>query len=148
MKFESINPAAPILDQSVAGDCGELAVGCSDAAGRIERGIEILDREHARMMLVTGVDREVKAGEFAAEFDQLMAQDAALPADLLPRLLANAKAQANKPETKAWKSAMAKLGGATEKEPLDSVEALDSAGKTVLRLLQELSQGKAARENE
>ncbi|PAZ07447.1 MAG: hypothetical protein CAK86_01360 [Opitutia bacterium AMD-G1] len=75
-------------------------------------------------------------------------KDAALPADLLPRLLANAKAQANKPETKAWKSAMAKLGGATEKEPLDSVDALDSAGKTVRRLLQELSQGKAARENE
>jgi hypothetical protein len=75
-------------------------------------------------------------------------KDAALPADLLPRLLANSKAQANKPETKAWKSAMAKLGGATEKEPLDSVDALDSAGKTVRRLLQELSQGKAARENE
>jgi len=75
-------------------------------------------------------------------------KDAALPADLLPRLLTNAKAQANKPDTKAWKSAMAKLGGATEKEPLDSVDALDSAGKTVRRLLQELSQGKAARENE
>jgi uncharacterized SAM-binding protein YcdF (DUF218 family) len=39
------------------------------AAGRIERGIEILDRENARMMLVTGVDREVKPREFAAEFD-------------------------------------------------------------------------------
>jgi hypothetical protein len=75
-------------------------------------------------------------------------KDAALPADLLPRLLANAKAQAGKPDTKAWKSTMAKLGGATEKEPFDSVDPLDSAGKTVRRLLQELSQGKAARENE
>ena len=75
-------------------------------------------------------------------------KDAALPADLLPRLLTNAKAQASKPDTKAWKAAIAKLGGASEKEPLDSVDALDSAGKTVRRLLQELSQGKAARENE
>jgi hypothetical protein len=75
-------------------------------------------------------------------------KDAALPADLLPRLLTNTKAQANKPEAKSWKAAIAKLGGATEKEPLDSVDALDSAGKTVRRLLQELSQGKAARENE
>jgi hypothetical protein len=75
-------------------------------------------------------------------------KDAALPADLLPRLLANAKSQANKPEAKAWKAVIAKLGGTSEKEPLDSVDALDSAGKTVRRLLQELSQGKAARENE
>jgi hypothetical protein len=75
-------------------------------------------------------------------------KDAALPADLLPRLLTNAKSQANKPEAKAWKAVIAKLGGTSEKEPLDSVDALDSAGKTVRRLLQELSQGKAARENE
>ena len=80
--------------------------------------------------------------------NQAEQKDAALPADLLPRLLTNAKAQASKPDTKAWKAAIAKLGGASEKEPLDSVDALDSAGKTVRRLLQELSQGKAARENE
>jgi hypothetical protein len=80
--------------------------------------------------------------------NQAEQKDAALPADLLPRLLTNAKAQPGKPDTKAWKSAIAKLGGAAEKEPLDSVDALDSAGKTVRRLLQELSQGKAARENE
>ena len=68
--------------------------------------------------------------------NQAEQKDVALPADLLPRLLANAKAQANKPDAKTWKAAMAKLGGAAEKEPLDSVDALDSAGKTVRRLLQ------------
>ncbi|MEY4133247.1 MAG: YacP-like domain, partial [Verrucomicrobiota bacterium] len=80
--------------------------------------------------------------------NQAEQKEAALAADLLPRLLANAKAQSAKPDAKAWKAALAKLGGAAEKEPLDSVDALDSAGKTVRRLLQELSQGKAARENE
>jgi hypothetical protein len=80
--------------------------------------------------------------------NQAEQKDAALPADLLPRLLTNAKSQSSKPDAKAWKAAIAKLGGTSEKEPLDSVDALDSAGKTVRRLLQELSQGKAARENE
>ncbi|WP_260582313.1 hypothetical protein [Sphingopyxis sp. PET50] len=45
MKFDSINPAAPILDQSVASDCGELAVGCSEAAGRIKRSTDQMDRQ-------------------------------------------------------------------------------------------------------
>ena len=75
-------------------------------------------------------------------------KDAALPPDLLTRLLANSKSHPGKPEAKAWKAIIARLGGAAEKEPVDSVDALDSAGKTVRRLLQELSQGKAARENE
>ena len=38
------------------------------AAGRIERGLEVLAAGHARTMLVTGVDREVRPGEFASEF--------------------------------------------------------------------------------
>ena len=80
--------------------------------------------------------------------NQAEQKDAALPADLLPRLLMNAKPQSGKPETKAWKAVIAKLGGAVEKEPLEAVDALDSAGKTVRRLLHEISQGKAARENE
>src|SRR3546814_18367346 len=44
MKYDPINPAAPILDQSVASDCGELAVGCSDAAGRIKLAPDQMDR--------------------------------------------------------------------------------------------------------
>ncbi len=75
-------------------------------------------------------------------------KDATLPADLLAKLLTNAKPQGGKPDAKAWKALLAKVGGAAEKEPLDSVDALDSAGKTVRRLLHEISQGKAARENE
>lgn len=39
------------------------------AAGRIERGLEILAADDAYVMLVTGVDPEVKPGEFAAQFN-------------------------------------------------------------------------------
>lgn len=37
MKFEPLPPAQSLLDQSVAGDCGDLVVGCVEAAGRIDR---------------------------------------------------------------------------------------------------------------
>lgn len=80
--------------------------------------------------------------------NQAEQKESALPSELLGRLLANTKAQAAKPETKAWKTLVAKLGGVAEKESLESVDALDSAGKTVRRLQQEIAQGKAARENE
>ncbi len=45
MKYDPINPAGPVLDQSVASDCGELAVGCSEAAGRIKRSTDQMDRQ-------------------------------------------------------------------------------------------------------
>ena len=55
---------------------GPLAKGTSEtvivptgAAGRIERGLELIDSGAAKQMLVTGVDPEVKPGEFAAQFD-------------------------------------------------------------------------------
>lgn len=38
-------------------------------AGRIERGLEVLARGQAGHMLVSGVDPEVKPGEFAAQFE-------------------------------------------------------------------------------
>ena len=38
------------------------------AAGRIPRGLAVLEQGLAKRMLVSGVDREVKPGEFAAEF--------------------------------------------------------------------------------
>lgn len=75
-------------------------------------------------------------------------KEAALPADLLPKLLNGAKAQSGKPDAKAWKSVLTKLGRPAEKESLDSKEALDSAGRTLRRLQHEIAQGKAARENE
>lgn len=37
-------------------------------AGRIARGLEVLDQGLAAKMLVSGVDSEVRPGEFAAEF--------------------------------------------------------------------------------
>ncbi|AOL93658.1 YdcF family protein [Porphyrobacter sp. LM 6] len=37
-------------------------------AGRIARGLDVLDRGLAKKMLVSGVDPEVKPAEFAAEF--------------------------------------------------------------------------------
>ena len=37
--------------------------------GRIQRGVEVLSAEQARAMLVTGVSTQVRASEFAAEFD-------------------------------------------------------------------------------
>jgi uncharacterized SAM-binding protein YcdF (DUF218 family) len=37
-------------------------------AGRIARGLEVLDRKLAGKLLVSGVDPEVRPGEFAAEF--------------------------------------------------------------------------------
>jgi methyl-accepting chemotaxis protein len=37
MKFDPITPARPLLDQGVANDCGDLVVGCVEAAGRIDR---------------------------------------------------------------------------------------------------------------
>lgn len=39
------------------------------AAGRIERGLVVLDNGLARRMLVTGVDPEVKPGEFTVQFN-------------------------------------------------------------------------------
>jgi uncharacterized SAM-binding protein YcdF (DUF218 family) len=38
-------------------------------AGRIDRGIEVIRRGDARQMFVSGVDPEVKPGEFAAQFE-------------------------------------------------------------------------------
>src|SRR3546814_5544778 len=49
MKYDPITSAQPILDQSVASDCGELAVGCSEAAGRIKRATDQMDRQIAEL---------------------------------------------------------------------------------------------------
>ena len=43
-------------------------------AGRIARGLEVLDQGLAGRMLVTGVDPDVRPGEFAAEFEVPQAQ--------------------------------------------------------------------------
>ncbi len=132
---------------------GHLASDATAIAEHLPWYAEILKCEKVKLLEhldeLAGVIGGPRAGLLCVLWNnQAEQKDSVLPADLLPRLLANTKAQANKPEAKAWKVIVTKLGGAAEKEPLDSVDALDSAGKTVRRLLQELSQGKAARENE
>lgn len=50
------------------GERTDAVIVPTGGAGRIAHGLEVLDRGLARKMLVSGVDPEVKPGEFAAEF--------------------------------------------------------------------------------
>ena len=59
---------AAALPQPVAGGTTDAVVVPTGGPGRIDRGLEILRDDDAREMLVTGVDREVKPREFAAEY--------------------------------------------------------------------------------
>jgi methyl-accepting chemotaxis protein len=42
MHLEKIVEGSPLLDQSVSNDCGELAVGCAEAAGQIEHVTKLM----------------------------------------------------------------------------------------------------------
>lgn len=44
MKFEKL-PSAPKLDQAVASDCGDLVVGCVEAAGQLDRVTDYMARQ-------------------------------------------------------------------------------------------------------
>lgn len=44
------------------------------SAGRVDRGLEVLRQGWAPLLFVSGVDREVKPGEFAAQFNVSPAQ--------------------------------------------------------------------------
>ncbi len=57
------------LPGPVTGVKTDAVVVPTGGAGRIERGLDVLGEGNAQMMLVSGVDPEVKPGEFAAEFD-------------------------------------------------------------------------------
>lgn len=61
----SLPAAIPI---STAGPKTDAIVVPTGGAGRIERGLQVLGSDRAEKMLVTGVDPEVKPGEFAAQF--------------------------------------------------------------------------------
>ena len=56
------------LPQPLSDERTDLVVVPTGAGGRIARGLEVLGKGWARHMLVTGVDPEVKRGEFAAEY--------------------------------------------------------------------------------
>lgn len=59
---------AAALPQPVAGGRTDAIVVPTGGPGRIDRGLELLAKGTAREMLVSGVDREVKPREFAAEY--------------------------------------------------------------------------------
>lgn len=67
-------------------------------AGRIDRGLAVIEAGRARAMLVTGVDREVKPGEFAAEYDV----PAATMACCVTLGFAAVDTRSNAAETTAW----------------------------------------------
>lgn len=56
------------LPRPVEGAKTDAVIVPTGGAGRIARGLEVLDQGLAEKMLVSGVDPEVKPGEFAAEF--------------------------------------------------------------------------------
>ena len=47
----------------------DAVIVATGGAGRIERGLDVLEEGLAPRMLVTGVDPEVRPGEFAAQFE-------------------------------------------------------------------------------
>lgn len=57
------------LPGPMEGDGAQAAIVPTGAAGRIERGLEVLAAGDVKEMLVTGVDPEVRPSEFAAQFD-------------------------------------------------------------------------------
>ena len=59
---------AVTLPRPVAGITTDAVIVPTGGAGRIARGLDVLDQGLAAKMLVSGVDPEVRPGEFAAEF--------------------------------------------------------------------------------
>jgi uncharacterized SAM-binding protein YcdF (DUF218 family) len=59
---------AVALPRAHADGKSDAVVVLTGGGGRIDRGLEALDKGWARRMLVSGVDREVRPREFAAEY--------------------------------------------------------------------------------
>jgi uncharacterized SAM-binding protein YcdF (DUF218 family) len=60
---------AMALPQPAGDEKTDVIVVPTGGIGRIPRGLELLRQGTARSLLVTGVDDDVKPGEFAAEYD-------------------------------------------------------------------------------
>lgn len=60
---------AMLLPQPAGDERTDAVVVLTGAGGRIERGVDALERGWTRDMLVSGVDPEVKPAELAAEYD-------------------------------------------------------------------------------
>lgn len=65
---------AAVLPQQAGTQRADAVVVLTGAAGRVERGLEVLDKGWAPQLFVSGVFRKVKPGEFAAQFDVSAAQ--------------------------------------------------------------------------
>lgn len=65
--FAAFVVTLPRAAESVRTDAIVVPTG---GKGRIERGIDMLERGRAKRMLITGVDRTVRAGELAAAIDR------------------------------------------------------------------------------
>lgn len=57
------------LPRAAGAQRSDAVVVLTGGAGRIERGLDVLHHGWSRQMLVSGVDPEVKTGEFAAQFN-------------------------------------------------------------------------------
>lgn len=60
---------AVTLPRARQGGKTDAVIVLTGGGGRIDRGLEALRRGWSRRMLVSGVDREVRPGEFAAEYE-------------------------------------------------------------------------------
>jgi uncharacterized SAM-binding protein YcdF (DUF218 family) len=59
---------AALLPRPAGAERADAVVVVTGAAGRVERGLAVLDNRWAPQMFVSGVFRDVKPGEFAAQF--------------------------------------------------------------------------------
>jgi len=57
------------LPQPMGDEQTDAIIVLTGGQGRIERGIELLEGGQAARLLITGVDPEVKPGEFVAQFE-------------------------------------------------------------------------------
>ncbi|MGN3974892.1 YdcF family protein [Tsuneonella sp. SYSU-LHT278] len=89
---------AAALPQPVGRMRTDAVVVPTGGAGRIDRGLELLARGEARELLVTGVDREVKPKEFAAQYDV----SAGTMACCITLGFAAVDTRSNAAETAAW----------------------------------------------
>ncbi len=60
---------AVLLPQPLDSRPTDAIVVLTGGAGRIDRGIALLETKTAKRMLISGVDRSVRPGELAAEYD-------------------------------------------------------------------------------
>lgn len=65
---------ALLLPQPADGQKTDVVVVWTGGAHRIDRGLIALQRGNARRMLISGVDRDVKPGELAAQYPQYARQ--------------------------------------------------------------------------